>query len=93
MGLSETVLVFRNHLVFLEGGLREALERLRGARGVVGERLVAVEAESVEEALLAAESGVVDEVQLDHVEPEELARLVRGAEAPEPRIRVAVGGG
>lgn len=93
MGLSETVLVFRNHLVFLEGGLREALERLRGARGVVGERLVAVEAESVEEALLAAESGVVDEVQLDHVEPGELARLVGELKRRNPRIRVAVGGG
>ncbi|ALL00804.1 putative molybdenum transport system protein [Pyrodictium delaneyi] len=92
LGLSETILVFRNHVVFL-GGLEKALERLHRAKSQIGERSVVVEAETPEDALLAAKSGVVDEIQLDHIEPRRLKELVEELRSVNPGIRVAVGGG
>jgi len=92
VGVSDTILVFPNH-TRLTGGLEEVLERLRKARSMIGERRVVVEVESFGEALKAAESGVVDEVQLDHVSPGELRKLVNTLRRLNPNIKIAVGGG
>ena len=92
MGLSETILVFPNHTRPL-GGIDRVLERLREAKPLIGERSVVVEVDSLEEALAAAKSGVVDEIQLDHQNPEQLREVVAMIRAVNPRIRIAVGGG
>jgi molybdenum transport protein len=91
-GISDSVLVFPNHYRLL-GGLEKALERLKEARRLIGERPVVVEVRSLEEALLAARSGVVDEIQLDHVDPTEAAMIAERVRETNPSIRVAVGGG
>ncbi len=93
MGLGDTVLVFPQHYRLLPGGLEEALERLREARSLAGERRIVVETAARDEALLAAGSGVVDEIQLDHMEPRELARLAEEIRRLAPGVKIAVGGG
>jgi len=92
VGISDSILVFPNHYKLI-GGLREALRRLRHAKSLVGERLIVVEVETLEEAIEAAESGVVDEVQVDHVTPGELAEIVKAVRKVNPRVKIAVGGG
>lgn len=92
VGISDSVLVFPNH-TRLVGGLKEALSALKERRWLIGERRVVVEVSSLQEALLAAESGVVDEVQVDHLSPDELRSLIEEVKAVNPSIKVAVGGG
>ncbi len=92
LGVSDTVLVFPNH-TRVAGGPEAVLERLRKARPLIGERRVVVEAETLEEALLYARSGLVDEIQLDHLEPRALRDAVRKLKEANPGIKIAVGGG
>jgi molybdenum transport protein len=91
-GISDTILVFPNHTRVV-GGLEKVLERLKKARSMIGERKVIIEVESVDEALKAAESGIVDEVQLDHISPDELRTTINAIRKLNPNVKVAVGGG
>ena len=67
LGLSETVLVFRQHTAFL-GGLDGFLKEIAGLRARAPENRIIVEAESAEEALHIAGAGV-DVVQVDKLAP------------------------
>ena len=89
-GLSETILVFAHHWTFLpELDLPAALQR---AKRSSPEKFVLVEVSSSEEAQQAASAGA-DGVQLDKVEPAELAALVpRLRAARESLVIVAAGG-
>ena len=73
LGLSETVLVFPEHRVFLADlPLTAAVERLRSA---APEKKLVMEATSLEEALAAAEAGF-DVIQAEKFDPDEIAKLV-----------------
>jgi molybdenum transport protein len=73
LGLSETVLVFPEHRVFLADlPLAAAVERLRSA---APEKKLIMEATSIEEALAAAEAGF-DVIQAEKFDPDEIAKLV-----------------
>ncbi|MDD3574576.1 ModD protein [Methanospirillum sp.] len=62
-GLSDTVLIFREHLLFT-GGYENLPEVLRSVKMKMKERKIVVEAHNMEEALIAAEHGA-DAVQMD----------------------------
>ena len=73
LGLSETVLVFPEHRIFLAGlPLAAAVERLSSA---APEKKLVMEATSIEEALAAAEAGF-DVIQAEKFDPDEIAKLV-----------------
>jgi molybdenum transport protein len=74
LGLSETVLIFAQHLVFL-GGLEECLKRIPEYRRSLPEKKIAVEVTSREDAVRAAEAGA-DMVQIDKMSAGQLAHLV-----------------
>lgn len=89
-GLSESILVFAQHRAFLgRQPPREWIARLRAAQP---ERRIVVEAESVDAAVLFANSGA-DCVQLDHLAPEQVAEAVRAIAALDRRLAIAVTGG
>ncbi len=90
-GLSETLLVFAQHRAFLQDAADWPAWTER-ARTAAPEKLLLVEAETCEEALLAAQLGV-DGVQLDKFSPETLATLVPRLRALHPRLKVTVAGG
>ena len=92
MGISDTVLIFPNHTRLI-GDPYRVLERLDEARGVIGERSITIEASSLEEALVYAKSGIVDEIQLDHVDPHKLPSIVAQIKSINPKVRIAIGGG
>ena len=90
LGLSDSILVFAQHRAFL-GRMPPHLwvDALRAAQP---ERKIAVEAESVDEAVWFAGAGV-DTVQLDKLAPEQVAEVVRAVAGLSRRPLIAVAGG
>lgn len=90
LGLSETVLVFEQHMAFL-GGFEGFLERLPELRTKVVEKKLLVEA-TAEQARVLAMAGV-DGVQLDKVPVDQMASLVAELKAINPGLTVIAAGG
>ena len=88
-GLSETVLVFAEHRVFLDEPLAATVARL-AARAP--EKKLVIEVASAEEAEAAALAGF-DVIQLEKFTPAEVAEAVRRAKAARPGVVVASAGG
>ncbi len=91
LGLSETVLVFKQHTAFL-GGLEAFLGLVAGMRLKARETKIIVEAENGEEALLVALSGA-DVVQLDKIAPSDLTDIVKAVREANPGILISAAGG
>jgi molybdenum transport protein len=90
LGLSETVLVFPEHWVFLAGeSPSSALARLKAA---CPERKIVVEVNTGEEALRAAQAGA-DVVQLEKLAPAAVASIVARLAVAAPHAKVAAAGG
>ena len=91
LGLSETVLVFKQHTVFL-GGLEPLLRHVKTLKREALETKIIVEADSPEEALLIAGSGV-DVVQVDKLPADQLKVLVDHVRQINPAVKVSAAGG
>lgn len=91
LGLSETVLVFKQHTAFL-GGLEVFLDSVRELRHKARETKIIVEADTIAEALLIARSGA-DIVQLDKINPFELSGAVAAIREANPHILISAAGG
>ena len=90
LGLSETVLIFEQHMAFL-GGFEGLLARLPELRTQVVEKKLLVEA-TAEQAISLARAGV-DGVQLDKVPVEQMGALVAELKAIDPALTVIAAGG
>ena len=90
LGLSETVLVFGQHLTFF-GGFEAFLEQVPVIRRRCIEKKLFVEADAAR-AVALARAGV-DGVQVDKVAPDELAPLVAELRAIDPRLTIIAAGG
>lgn len=91
LGLSESVLVFKQHTVF-KGGLNAFLEEMEAIRLNALENKIIVEAETAEEALVISRYAV-DVIQLDKIIPAELVRLVPEIQSIAPAIKISAAGG
>ena len=90
LGLSETILVFAEHRVFLPGvGLREMAARLRRE---APEKKLAIEAATAAEAHEAIEAGF-DIVQLEKMTPAGVSAVRERADASQRRVLLAAAGG
>jgi molybdenum transport protein len=90
LGLSDSVLVFANHRAFLkDADLAAAFRRLAAH---APERRLCAEADGEDDALVLAEAGA-EEVQVDKLAPEAVARLAARLHARSPRPLLAVAGG
>lgn len=88
LGLSETLLVFAEHRLFLTESPQATVERLKRAQP---EKVVVVEVSDLEEALAWAHGGA-DVLQLERFTPEMVAQC-RSALGAGPRPRLAATGG
>jgi len=89
-GLSETILLFPEHRVFLGGvALSETARRVRRA---APEKKLVIEVVTVEDALAAAEAGF-DVIQTEKFPPERVAELARLLPQRAPRPVIAAAGG
>jgi molybdenum transport protein len=91
LGLSETVLVFKQHTAFL-GGTEAFLKEAGCLRARAPENRIIVEAESAEEALRIAAAGV-DVVQLDKLAPAELRHVVADIRTMDRAVKISAAGG
>ncbi|NTW82153.1 MAG: ModD protein [Chlorobiaceae bacterium] len=91
LGLSETILVFKEHTRFLDsnGSLSQTVGMLKKSSP---EHKIIAEADSAVEAMNIAAAGV-DIVQVDKLGPEELNDLVKKLKKEFPGIAVSAAGG
>lgn len=89
LGLSETLLVFAEHRLFLNESPQQTIGRLRQAQP---EKKIVVEVSGVDEALRWSDAGC-DVLQLEKFTPEAVAacRLGLGSEAHRPLLAAAGG--
>lgn len=95
LGLSETVLIFEQHLAFF-GGFNRFVEEMPRIKARCVEKKLFVEADAQRALALARASSDghgVDGIQLDKVPVSELAELVRRIREIDPRITVIAAGG
>lgn len=95
LGLSETVLVFEQHLAFF-GGFNRFVEEMPRIKAWCVEKKLFVEADTKRAMTLARASAGghgVDGIQLDKVPVSELAELVRRIREIDPRITIIAAGG
>jgi molybdenum transport protein len=91
LGLSESVLVFRQHTAFCSG-LESFLQTMSELKAKAPEQKIIVEADNAEEALQIAAAGV-DVVQLDKLTQEELFPLVKQLHKESPGVTISAAGG
>lgn len=91
LGLSETILIFKQHLNFL-GGLEGLLKIIDGVRSRACEKKIIVEADSLEDAAALCRAGV-DGIQFDKVPPRELTSYVSQLREIDPRVVLLAAGG
>lgn len=95
LGLSETVLVFEQHLAFF-GGFNRFVEEMPRIKARCVEKKLFVKADAQRALALARASSDghgVDGIQLDKVPVSELAELVRRIREIDPRITIIAAGG
>ncbi|MDR3437287.1 ModD protein [Telmatospirillum sp.] len=89
LGLSDSILMFPEHRVFLQENLADAVARLRSG---YPEKKVVAEVNTPEEALALAQAGI-DVVQLEKFPPEQVAVVVQSfASLDRPPLVAAAGG-
>ncbi len=87
-GLSDSVLIFDQHRVFVDD-IEAAIARAADAEP---EKKIAIEADDAEEALCFAKAGC-DILQLDHFTPEEVQATAAAVKAVNPKVVLLAAGG
>jgi len=91
LGLSETILIFENHLNLIGG--REALAaKIPRLKTAACEKKIAVECDTLEQALQAAQAGA-ELIQFDKVAVEPLIESVKRLKQAFPTLTVVIAGG
>ncbi|HWP98121.1 MAG TPA: ModD protein [Syntrophomonadaceae bacterium] len=91
LGLSETILIFKQHVNFL-GGFNSLPSLIPEIKLKAAEKKIIVEVETEEEAFLLASSGV-DGIQFDKVPAPQLKALVAELRKMNPLITLIAAGG
>ncbi|HZK57298.1 MAG TPA: ModD protein [Clostridia bacterium] len=91
LGLSETILIFQQHINFL-GGYGELAKIIPEIKTVAFEKKVTVEVENMEDAILMTEAGV-DTLQTDKLSVEDLTEVVEKVKSINPDICITAAGG
>ncbi len=91
LGLSESILVFRNHYSFF-GNLDTLEKRLKDQKKSIGGKAIMVEVKNREDALKITQAGI-HIIQLDWFDAKDIAPLKRELLNINPNLKVAVSGG
>ena len=91
LGLSETILVFENHLNLIGG--RDALhDKIPAMQSAACEKKISVECDTLEQAQQAAQAGS-DLIQFDKVPVEVLQQWVQTLKQDYPALKIVIAGG
>ena len=90
-GLSDTILIFREHLLFT-GGYQNLPQVIHNISMKQKERKIVVEAHTLDEAIVATEANA-DAVQVDKMNPEQFRELLLKCKAINPKVCIIAAGG
>ncbi len=90
-GLSDTILIFREHLLFT-GGYEHLNDVIKKIKQQQKERKIVIEAHTQKEALICAQAGA-DAIQMDKLDPEQFARCAFECKKINPAICMLAAGG
>jgi molybdenum transport protein len=90
LGLSESILIFENHYVFL-GGLQNLEKRIKEQKNLISGKPITVEVKNSEDARAIASTGV-DIIQLDHMDCKKIRALKKEIKSINPAVKIAVTG-
>ncbi|MBN2613588.1 MAG: ModD protein [Bacteroidales bacterium] len=90
LGLSESILIFKNHYSFLTS-LDNLGKRLKSQKKIIGTRTVSVEARTQEDAIKIA-NAKVDIIQLTNFDPGSICSLKKELLKIHPGIKIAAAG-
>ena len=91
LGLSETILIFKQHMAFL-GDINDLAQVIKEVKAHACEKKIIVEVENVEDARLLIESGV-DGLQFDKIPAQDLKIIVDQLRPLNPNIILLGAGG
>ena len=91
LGLSETILVFENHLNII-GGRDAIAEQIPLIKTAACEKKISIECDTLEQAIQAAQAGA-DLIQFDKIELNQLAQWVKQLKAQYPLLTIIIAGG
>jgi molybdenum transport protein len=91
LGLSETVLIFKHHLVFLES-VQDFFSTIDQIRQKIPSTKLVIEVENENEALMAAKAGF-DMIQIDKMASADLKEVIKKVRSVNPAVKIAAAGG
>ncbi|CFX45022.1 Aldolase-type TIM barrel [Syntrophomonas zehnderi OL-4] len=91
LGLSETVLIFPQHINFL-GGMQELSFKIPGLKKQACEKKIIVEVQNLDDALLMAAAGV-DGLQFDKLSADNLKIIIEEIKTAYPKLLLIAAGG
>jgi molybdenum transport protein len=89
-GLSESILIYKNHYLFL-GGIENLEKRLKEQKTRAGGKMITVEVDTPEDALRVTKTGV-DVVQLDKFSPADIRKIRKAILKSGSGIKLAAAG-
>ena len=91
LGLSETILIFKQHMNFL-GGVDGLISKIENIKSKACEKKIIVEVDCLEDAIKFSKAGV-DGIQLDKIPSKELKNMVKEIKNIDNRITIIGTGG
>jgi molybdenum transport protein len=91
LGLSETILVFENHLNLI-GGRKALAEKIPSMQSAACEKKISVECDTLEQAFQSAQAGS-DLIQFDKVPVDILQEWVKQLKSQFPALQIVIAGG
>lgn len=92
LGLSETVLIFKQHLEFI-GGLDNLEKVIKSSNHKMVEKKIILETENIQDSLKALHYDFIDGLQLDKLSPDEIKNIVTEKNKINPKMLILAAGG
>lgn len=91
LSLSENIMFYNNHYKFY-GGLKGMIDKIDQIKEEAGGRPIAVEARTMEDALLLSKTQA-DIIQIDRIAPPSISELIEKIRLSNPTVKIAAAGG
>lgn len=92
LGLSETILIFKQHLEFI-GGLDNLENTIKSSNHKMVEKKIILETENIHDSLKALHYDFIDGIQLDKLSPDEIKHIVEERNQINPKMLILAAGG